>query len=66
MTTPVTEAGIGKYWDIEVHCDGPADCVVDLYDASGYTLIDTIVIHQPEPMTIALLSLGGLFLRRRK
>lgn len=25
-----------------------------------------LIVHQPEPMTIALLGLGGLFLRRRK
>ena len=31
------------------------------------TILDTITIHQiPEPITIALLGLGGLFLRRRK
>ena len=30
-------------------------------------ILDTITIHQiPEPITIALLGLGGLFLRRRK
>jgi len=30
------------------------------------TIMDTQVIHTPEPMTIVLLGLGGLFLRRRK
>jgi hypothetical protein len=42
--------------------------VVD--DGKGNYLMavwDTVVIHQvPEPMTICLLGLGGLFLRRRK
>ncbi len=42
--------------------------VVD--DGQGSYLMavsDTVVIHQvPEPMTIALLGLGGLLLRRRK
>ncbi|MHC4076082.1 MAG: PEP-CTERM sorting domain-containing protein [Planctomycetota bacterium] len=28
--------------------------------------IESLVIHTPEPLTIALLGLGGLFLRRRK
>ena len=36
-------------------------------DIQEGTLLDYIIVHQiPEPMTIALLSLGGLFLRRRK
>jgi hypothetical protein len=47
------------------HCTGPEEAVIYLIDAEG-TLLDTQVIHQPEPMTIALLGLGGLFLRRRK
>ena len=28
--------------------------------------VDAFVVHTPEPMTIGLLGLGGLFLRRRK
>ena len=32
----------------------------------GYTVGDTLELHVPEPMTIALLGLGGLFLRRRR
>jgi len=54
---------------IEFHCVAPGDAVVNLYvtDWTTPTLIDSVVIHQiPEPMTIALLGLGGLFLRRRK
>ena len=51
----------------EFHCDELGDVVVGLYD-SGFTLLDSVTIHQviPEPMTMALLGLGGLFLRRRK
>jgi hypothetical protein len=67
----------GDYFtEILFHCEGPGDVVVSLYDISaawsvatedGGFLIDSVVIHQiPEPMTIALLGLGGLFLRRRK
>jgi hypothetical protein len=41
--------------------------MIMLLDENG-AMIDTILIHQiiPEPMTIALLGLGGLLLRRRK
>jgi hypothetical protein len=58
---------------IAFHCEGPGDVVVSLYMINGDTgelfgpAIDTVTIHQiPEPMTMALLGLGGLFLRRRK
>lgn len=56
--------------NIKFHCDGynqiPTDVTLSVFDSSG-TLLDTQVIHQiPEPITIALLGLGGLFLRRRK
>lgn len=37
------------------------------YNDPGYTATNTLEIHvTPEPMTIALLGLGGLFLRRRR
>ena len=55
----------GTMFEVDFHCDGPGDVIVQLRDAT-YTVVDTLVIHQPEPMTIALLGLGGLFLRRRK
>ena len=56
---------------IMFHCEAPGDAVVQLYtgqDGATYTLADQVIIHQdiPEPMTMALLGLGGLFLRRRK
>jgi hypothetical protein len=51
---------------IRLHCDGIGEVTVLLYDGDG-VLLDTQVIHQiPEPMTLGLLGLGGLFLRRRK
>ena len=38
-----------------------------IYPANDYVGFDTVVIHQvPEPITLGLLGLGGLFLRRRK
>ena len=52
------------------HCEGPDDALISLYsslDSAGWQLEDTLIIHQiPEPITMALLGLGGLFLRRRK
>jgi len=55
---------------IEFHCEAEGDAVINLYvtDWTTPTLIDSVIIHQgiPEPMTIALLGLGGLFLRRRR
>ena len=41
--------------------------VLTLYANDGVTVLDTASITViPEPMTIALLGLGGLFLRRRR
>jgi hypothetical protein len=62
-----------------LHCLEPTDVVLtistigtggnfwDGADVEPGTVLHTLLIHQvPEPMTIALLGLGGLFLRRRK
>lgn len=58
----------GKLVDeILLHCDAYGDVELTLawIDLAG--VYDTQVIHQiPEPITFALLGLGGLFLRRRK
>lgn len=51
---------------ITFHCEGPEDVTILLGSTPGGSEFDTQVIVQPEPMTIALLGLGGLFLRRRK
>ena len=55
------------------HCEGPGDAVIqliqidDTYGTPTGVVYDTLIIHQiPEPATIALLSLGGLLLRRKK
>ena len=58
--------GIGLLGEFEFHCDDLGDVTITLVDAAT-GLQDILVIHQiPEPVTMALLGLGGLFLRRRK
>lgn len=65
-------AGTVLYDEIIFHCEGlEYDTVIYLMDAPdgvpGSIIYDMVVIHQiPEPMTIALLGLGGLFLLRRR
>jgi hypothetical protein len=59
------------YNGITIHCNGPGDAVISLVlandDYSAFTVVDSIIVHQiPEPFTMGLLGLGGLFLRRRK
>lgn len=51
---------------IVFHCEGPGDVIVTIA-SDLFEVYDRLVIHQiPEPMTLGLLGLGGLFLRRRK
>jgi hypothetical protein len=51
---------------IALHCEGLGDVVVTLSDGT-FTPHDSLLIKQvPEPITLALMGIGGLFLRRRK
>ena len=65
-------AGTTLFDEIMFHCEGGSDAVISLYYAIDGVgpgeLYDQVTIHQiiPEPMTMVLLGLGGLFLRRRK
>ena len=62
--TYIPETGV--WYEVTFHCTGPDDVIINLYDEDGLVVEDSILVHQPEPMTVALLGLGGLFLRRRK
>jgi hypothetical protein len=64
---PTDYMGIGVVDAKEFHCLVKGlDVMATLYTSDG-EYVDSFIIHQiPEPMTIALLGLGGLFLRRRK
>ena len=73
---PVIPAGSTLIDGILFHCEAPdinpGDTLVQLVEVDGFTwtvtgVLDEVVIHQiPEPASLALLGLGGLFLRRRK
>ncbi len=71
QASPSYTAPGGLYFDeILFHCDGEGDVLVLLVttiDFEEYVVADSLVISQqiPEPMTIALLGLGGLLLRKR-
>jgi hypothetical protein len=60
--------GIGVLDTKQLHCEyGPSIDTIYMFDGGTGNILDTMTINQvPEPMTITLLGLGGLFLRRCK
>ena len=65
--SPTSIGADGLQADFEFHCEGPGQVLITLVDYGTGLVVDTLTITQiPEPITMALLGLGGLFLRRRK
>ena len=69
-TLPSIAADTTIYDSINFHCNSENDVTVSLLFGSqigAWTLVDSVVISQvPEPMTLSLLGLGGLLLRRKR
>ncbi len=65
--TPGGTPTAGEWFSIVYKCTGLGDTYISLYNDTSATVISQLLVHQvPEPITIGLLGLGGLFLRRRK
>jgi hypothetical protein len=65
-TAPVYPDGewLTASWALDGTATSAVVSLYELYETGGETFLDSVTV--PEPMTVLLLSLGGLFLRRRK
>jgi hypothetical protein len=52
--------------NILFHCDGVGEVTLTLFNGNLVPLTSVVITQLPEPITIGLLGLGALFLRRRK
>jgi len=67
LTNPSTTATrAGKYVDFSFLADKAGVATIYLVAEDAETILDTAQITIPEPMTMGLLALGGLFIRRKK
>ena len=54
---------------IDFNITGPGDAAIYLYtspDGSDWAMVDNLTVHVPEPVSISLLAVCGLLLRRHK
>lgn len=61
---PGWEQAAGMWFSFDTNTSG--DLIIDFYDSAATMHTGALQATIPEPMTIVLLGLGGLFLRRRK